>query len=84
MADLEMHAREFADGEAFTYSVLDGREVIGCLYVYPDKREESDAYVSSWVTESRAEMDPVVWRAVTDWLASEWPFISFRYARRDE
>lgn len=82
MADLEMHAREFRDQEAFTYSVLDGEEVIGCLYIYPDREVGSDAYVRSWVRESRAEMDAVVWRAVSSWLTTEWPFRRFRYAER--
>lgn len=80
---MEMHAREFSEREAFTYSVLDGDHVIGCLYIYPDRRGESDAYVSSWVRESRAEMDRVVWEAVTRWLGQEWPFRSFRYAPRN-
>ena len=82
MGDMEMHAREFVDGEAFTYSVLDGPDVIGCLYIYPDRDGESDAFVSSWVRESRAEMDIVVWRAVTEWLETSWPFQTFRYAAR--
>lgn len=84
LGDLEMHAREFRDREAFTYSVLDGEEVIGCLYIYPDEEGDSDAHVRSWVRESHAEMDAVVWRAVTDWLGREWPFDRFRYAERRE
>jgi hypothetical protein len=83
LRDLEMHAGEFERREAFTYSVLDGEEVIGCLYIYPDEKGTTDAYVSSWVTESRSEMDVTVWRAVTDWLESEWPFREFRYASRN-
>lgn len=84
LGDLENHAREFGERQAFTYSVLDGNEVIGCLYVYPDEKGDTDAYVSSWVTESRAEMDVVVWRSVTDWLTRDWPFREFRYAERAE
>ncbi len=84
LGDLEKHAREFHDRQAFTYSILDGDEVIGCLYIYPDEESDTDAYVSSWVTESRAEMDTVVWRSVTDWLTREWPFREFRYADRPE
>ena len=61
---------------------LDGDDVIGCLYIYPDKKGDSEAYVSSWVTASRAEMDVAVWRAVSDWLSADWPFRSFRYADR--
>lgn len=84
MCDLEGHAREFRDREAFTYSILDGDDVIGCLYIYPDERGDSDAYVSSWVRQSRADMDAVVWKAVTEWLVDEWPFQAFRYAGREE
>lgn len=82
MDDMEKHAREFADREAFTYSILDGDDVIGCLYIYPDQKGEAEAYVSSWVRESRADMDAVVWRAVSAWLRSDWPFASLRYASR--
>ena len=82
LTDLQGHAREFADREAFTYSILDGEEVIGCLYIYPDEEGPTDAYVSSWVRESRAEMDAVVWTAISAWLSSDWPFAEFRYAAR--
>ena len=80
--DLEGHARDFAERTGFTYSVLDGDEVIGCLYIYPDKEQGTDAYVSSWVRESRAEMDRVVWSTVSEWLDGAWPFTEFRYAPR--
>jgi hypothetical protein len=82
LADLEGHAREFTDREAFAYSVLDGDDVIGCLYIDPAEGEGHDAEVRSWVTASRAEMDPVVWQVVSEWLAKEWPFESFAYASR--
>ena len=84
MSDLEGHAREFTDREAFAYSVLDGDDVIGCLYINPERDEGHDAAVSSWVTSSRAEMDPVVWRSVSDWLAESWPFENFAYASRPD
>lgn len=82
LEDLEGHAREFRERQAFTYSILDGDEVIGCLYIYPDEEGSTDALVSSWVRASRAEMDVVVWRAVSDWLREEWPLKEFRYAER--
>lgn len=84
LSDLEAHAREFAEREAFTYSILDGEDVIGCLYIYPDEDGPTDAHVSSWVTERRAEMDVVVWRAVSNWLTADWPFDGYRYAARSE
>jgi hypothetical protein len=82
MADLTKHAREFANREGFTYSILDGDEVVGCLYIYPDRQGETDARVSSWVKESRAELDAVVRRSVTELLREDWPFRSVDYASR--
>ena len=81
LADMEMHAKEFADRESFTYSILDGDMVIGCVYIYKAK-DDYDAHVRSWVTESRSELDPVVWEALSGWLAAEWPFGEFAYANR--
>jgi hypothetical protein len=82
LSDLERHARDFTRREGFTYSVLDGDEVIGCVYIYPDKTGATDADVRSWVRSSRAEMDVPVWRAVSAWLEDRWPFGSFAYASR--
>ena len=64
LADLERHARDFADRKGFTYSILDGGDVIGCLYIYPSSEPGHDAEVKSWVTADRAEMDAVVRRSV--------------------
>lgn len=83
LADLERHASDFADRGGFTYSILDGGDVIGCLYIYPSASEGHDASVRSWVTESRAEMDVVVWREVFLWIATVWPFKNPEYASRE-
>jgi hypothetical protein len=81
MADMEMHAKEFTDREGFTYSILDGDMVIGCVYILPSK-DNHDAVVRSWVTKSRPEMDTVVWETLSNWLATEWPFGELFYASR--
>lgn len=83
LEDLERHARDFELRRGFTYSILDGDDVIGCLYIYPSEHEGHDAEVSSWVTEGRAELDTVVWSAVTEWLSEAWPFTRPYYATRD-
>lgn len=80
--DLVMHASHFADRKGFTYSILDGDNVIGCIYIYPSSDDGCDAEVSSWVRASRAEMDIVVWRELSAWLTSSWPFSHFHYAER--
>jgi hypothetical protein len=84
LRDLQRHADDFANRVGFTYTVLDPAtgDVIGCLYIYPDKSEPHVARVLSWVRASRAELDVPLWRAVSDWLADEWPFERVVYAGR--
>jgi hypothetical protein len=82
-ADLQRHADDFRIRKGFTYTVLDpaGRDVIGCVYIYP-VRSDHDACALSWVRESHAHLDVPLWRAVSEWLASDWPFASVEYAPR--
>ena len=86
LSDLQRHADDFESRRGFTYTVLDpaSGDVIGCVYIYPDKSQEHDARVLSWVRASRAELDVPLWRAVTDWLAEDWPFERVAYAERPQ
>jgi hypothetical protein len=83
-ADLRRHADDFRARKGFTYTVLDpsNRDVIGCVYIYPPRDGDYDASVHSWVRESRAHLDEPLWRAVSGWLESDWPFAAVRYAPR--
>ncbi|MEU2392488.1 N-acetyltransferase [Streptomyces sp. NPDC007369] len=86
--DLARHARDFAARTGFTYSVLDGDDVIGCVYIYPAKEGGSGGprpvSVSSWVRADRAALDKPLYEAVSRWLAEVWPFEAGRvdYAAR--
>jgi len=85
MGDLVRHARDFEERRGFTYTVQEPGtgETIGCVYIYPAKAEsEGDAQVKSWVRADRAELDPVLYRAVSDWLARDWPFTAPQYDAR--
>jgi hypothetical protein len=84
LRDLQGHADDFEKRAGFTYTVLDPAtgDVIGCVYIYPDKDDRQAARVTSWVRASRAELDVELWRAVTDWLEDEWPFDRVTYAAR--
>ena len=82
LEDLVRHRGDFDARKGFTYSVLDGDEIIGCLYIYPSKEPAYDAEVSSWVRVSRAELDVPLWRTVTAWLETDWPFERPMYAPR--
>jgi hypothetical protein len=83
-ADLAMHACDFADRGGFTYSVLDpaSGDVIGCLYLYPPRREGYDVDVRSWVRADQAELDKPLYDLVSRWLADSWPFTRPDYAAR--
>jgi len=83
-ADLERHARDFANRAGFTYTVLDpsDRDVIGCVYIYPDTKGDDDAAVLSWVRASHAGRDAALRELVSRWLAEAWPFERIAYAAR--
>ena len=93
LADLEMHARDFAERRGFTYTVLEprARDVIGCVYIYPPRSDDGSAVavtgvhgasVRSWVRADRADLDERLWKLVTHWLETDWPFDVVRYAPR--
>ena len=83
-ADLQRHADDFRNRKGFTYTVLDPgvRDVIGCVYIYPLGDSDYAASVLSWVRKSHAHLDLPLWRTVTEWLESDWPFATVEYARR--
>lgn len=82
--DLVGHARDFDERGGFTYTVLDpdDGDVLGCVYIYPDQEGSPGAHISSWVRADRAHLDEPLYRAVSDWLASDWPFQRVDYAPR--
>jgi hypothetical protein len=84
LQDLVGHATDFSRRDGFTYSILEGDDVIGCLYIYPSTTAGHDALVRSWVRVCRADMDAVVWESVTKWLAEVWPFENPLYEARTD
>ena len=84
LADLERHARDFAERAGFTYTVLalGTDDVLGCVYIYPARDEAHDADVRSWVRASVPELDRELHAVVTRWLADAWPFAAVKYADR--
>jgi hypothetical protein len=85
LGDLQRHADDFAQRRGFTYTVLetDSGDVIGCLYIYPSRNDETITDVRSWVRGDRAELDVALYEAVSTWLATLWPFGTVDYASRD-
>ena len=83
-ADLQRHTDDFRNRTGFTYTVLDpaSRDVIGWVYIYPVSGSDYDACALSWVRESHAHLDIPLWRAVSQWLESDWRFATVEYAPR--
>jgi hypothetical protein len=79
LVDLVRHAKDFDDRTGFTYSILDGDDVIGCLYIYQSKT--ADALVTSWVRAARADMDSITAQAIADWIQTAWPFSTIETER---
>lgn len=88
LEDLERHARDFVDRRGFTYTVIErgdaGDAIIGCVYLYPTKDERFDVEAQSWTRASRADLDVALWRAVSTWLADDWPFTRVLYEPRPD
>ena len=84
LRDLRRHADDFENRRGFTYTVLDPAtaDVIGCVYIYPDREDPKRASVQSWVRASRAELDIPLWHAVSGWLETAWPFERVAYDER--
>ena len=82
LEDLERHARDFAERKGFTYSVLQGDDVVGCVYIYPGRDDSTVVAVTSWVRADRAELDKPLYDAVSHWLTAGWSLTNLRYAPR--
>jgi hypothetical protein len=82
LGDLERHERDFLGRTGFTYTVLDpvDRDVIGCVYIYPNT-EGPGAQVRSWMRADHLELDAALAEAVAAWLV-DWPFSHVRYIGR--
>jgi hypothetical protein len=80
LADLERHHADFGDRAGFTFTVLepDGpvetADVIGCVYIYPDRETDAAVEVQSWVRADRADLDTLLASTVRTWLEEAWPW----------
>ena len=82
MEDLVRHAKDFHERRGFTYSILEGDDVIGCIYIYPSRAPDHDAEISSWVRKSHAELDTAIREELASWIDESFPFSNPSYAGR--
>ena len=86
LIDLGWHQKEFQIRSSFAYTVVapDESRVLGCVYIFPTDRGIWDAEITMWV---RADVvkdgyDELLYKAVTDWVSTAWPFKNPAYPGR--
>jgi len=87
LRDLEWHQNEFQNRSSFTYTVinLDETLCLGCVYILPSRNQKYDADVYMWVRKSEFDkgLDPILFKAIKDWVTNRWPFRRVRYPERE-
>ena len=87
LIDLGWHQKEFQKRSSFAYTVMspDEQECLGCVYIYPTKKETFDAEVFLWVRKSAFAngMDMVLFENVKHWIKEIWPFRMVAYPGRE-
>ena len=78
LIDLGWHQKEFQRRRSFAYTVvaLDESRVLGCMYIYPTRKQGYDAEVYLWARQSELAggMETQLADAVKAWLKADWPF----------
>ncbi|MCZ6651548.1 MAG: GNAT family N-acetyltransferase [Planctomycetota bacterium] len=86
LIDLGWHHKEFQRRRSFAYTVMSPTEsqCIGCVYINPTRKRGYDAAVYLWVRDSEFEkgLDPILFNAVKEWIANDWPFRKVAYPGR--
>lgn len=86
MRDMKTEQARFANRRSFAYAVLtpDGRRERGSVYVSPNATGGYDAVVRMWVTKAEydAGFDAELYRWVTQWMKTGWPFRKVAYPGR--
>ncbi len=84
--ELGWHQTEFQLRTSFAYSVvsLDESRVLGCMYIYPTRKEGYDVKITLWVRESEAktDLDQHLFETVQAWIERDWPFDNPAYPGR--
>jgi len=87
LTDLEQHQQEFLNREAFAYTVvsLDESRVLGCVYINPARKVDTNAEVYMWVWQSEYDqgLDAILFQKVKNWMRTSWPFTTVAYPGRE-
>jgi virginiamycin B lyase len=85
--ELKRHEWEFQHHTAFAYGIMapDKQSELACVYINPSQKQGYDATVRLWVTKQGMEagLEPVLEKAVRDWVKTKWPFKAVAFPGRD-
>jgi YVTN family beta-propeller protein len=85
--ELKRHRWEFQHHTAFSWGVMspDKQTTLACVYINPSTKDGYDATVRIWVTKqgAAAGLDPVLEKAVREWVKAKFPFKKVAYPGRD-
>ncbi len=85
--ELKRHEWEFQQQTAYSWGLLtpDKKSELACVYINPSRKQGYDAQVRLWVTAqgAAAGLEPVLEKAVREWVSAKWPFKKVAYPGRD-
>ena len=78
LVDLGWHQKEFQRRRSFAYTVVspDESRVLGCVYIYPTRKEGYDAEIYLWARQSElaSGLEQELYAVVLNWVEQHWPF----------
>lgn len=87
LIDLGWHQKEFQRRTSFAYTVVapDESRVLGCVYIYPTRKEGFDAEVYYWARESElaSGLERELGDTLRNWIAGTWPFKNVTYPNKE-
>lgn len=87
LIDLGWHQKEFQRRTSFAYTVVEPDEslVLGCVYIYPARKEGYDAEVYLWARQDTPDdgLETELETTVRTWLKDKWPFQNVAFPGKD-
>jgi hypothetical protein len=87
LIDLAWHQKEFQLRSSFTYTVVrpDESQVLGCVYLLPAQKRDTDCAVYYWArsSERASGLEASLDQVLRKWLRERWPFRSPAFPGRD-
>jgi hypothetical protein len=87
LIDLGWHQKEFQRRRSFAYTVVapDESRVLGCVYIYPTRKNGYDAEVYFWARQSElaSGLESELESALRSWIQNRWPFTNPAFPGKD-